>query len=737
MTGSKNKMKISTLVNSVFLLIVCVLGIAVLSPYIMVGEWMALFISLVLILTTFAAMIYASARIEKMNRELEHKIADLNEEKKTIEELLEKNIDLESSISSLISLFVSLEDVDLAINGTLQKICMLCTARRSYLVMLAKDNTFHISHKWDQDGASEQKVLFENLGRSGFPWTMDQINNRSQALLLEVSTLPRSASREKEIMQARGTDHLLIVPIETDENVTYFIAAEDPSFSGTSFKEQLPVLKIVSELIGMAIQHRSFLGELSLFENLIDGSNDHIFVIDRSMGTMIYANETACSELGYSRDELCSMDRDRMIHMFGGSFWEEELVDICGSRFLYMDRSIVKKDSSQVPVEMNVTFTTHENNNYALAIVRDITKRKEVEEVLRKTQERVELALKGADLGMWDWNIRTNELIYNERWVQMLGYENTNIKAVFNSWATMIHPDDMPLFMRAVELHIDNRTPSFEAEFRMRDQDDSWRWILARGKLIEYDSENRPLRFTGTTMDISQRKHVEEELRRSNELKDLFTDILRHDLLNPAGNIKGYSDLLYDLEPDEKTRMIADGIGRNIERLIGMIEAAAKFAKFESADEIELIVMDIGPVIRDLAEQFNQKIEQKNMRLDILAKGSYHTLANPVVEEIFANFISNAIKYSPDGSCVTVDVIASDHTWKVVVADEGEGIPDELKTYVFDRFKRLHKKGIKGTGLGLAIVKRIAEIMQAKVGVDNNPSGRGSVFWVEFKRYYE
>jgi signal transduction histidine kinase len=72
--------------------------------------------------------------------------------------------------------------------------------------------------------------------------------------------------------------------------------------------------------------------------------------------------------------------------------------------------------------------------------------------------------------------------------------------------------------------------------------------------------------------------------------------------------------------------------------------------------------------------------------------------------------------------------------WKVAVTDQGEGISDADKPYVFDRFKRVTKKGVKGTGLGLAIVKRIAELHSGDVGVENNPDGKGSRFWISLKK---
>lgn len=107
---------------------------------------------------------------------------------------------------------------------------------------------------------------------------------------------------------------------------------------------------------------------------------------------------------------------------------------------------------------------------------------------------------------------------------------------------------------------------------------------------------------------------------------------------------------------------------------------------------------------------------------------------NPLVSEVFANLLSNAIKYGPEDEEIRIGFHENGNACKVTVADHGDGIPDVDKAFVFNRFKRLDKKGVKGTGLGLAIVKRIMELHGGTYGVEDNTQGKGSVFWVTFKR---
>ncbi|MDW7733399.1 MAG: sensor histidine kinase [Methanolobus sp.] len=245
--------------------------------------------------------------------------------------------------------------------------------------------------------------------------------------------------------------------------------------------------------------------------------------------------------------------------------------------------------------------------------------------------------------------------------------------------------------------------------------------LLLVGLVITYDR-------------LTTEKVKKLELERSNNLKDLFTDIMRHDLLNPAGAIRGFNEILYSQENDGEKKRILEIIGRQADKLIAMIDSAAQLAKLESSDELKLGEKDVGQLIRSVADSFAHELAEKNMTLDMVEGGPYPSQVNEVIEDVFANLISNAIKYSPEGSAIKIKVLDAEDYWKTEVIDNGDGISDENKPLVFDRFKRVDRKGIKGSGLGLAIVKRIVDLHGGSVGVEDNPEGQGSVFWVSLKK---
>ncbi|MEZ5336587.1 MAG: HAMP domain-containing sensor histidine kinase [Methanolobus sp.] len=243
--------------------------------------------------------------------------------------------------------------------------------------------------------------------------------------------------------------------------------------------------------------------------------------------------------------------------------------------------------------------------------------------------------------------------------------------------------------------------------------------------------------------DISERKDVERrinqyaaQLKNSNELKDLFTDILRHDLLNPAGIVKGFTDILLEEESDESKLHKLDLIDSNITRLIDMIESAAKYARLEDIDELEFEPMDLKGILKNVIEEFDPQSRKKNITVDLKVKTPHPAIVNPLIEGVFVNFVSNAIKYSPHDSTVLVDIQDCGDEWKVIVSDSGDGIPDKDKQLIFNRFNRLssEKKAVKGSGLGLAIAKRTIELHGGRIGVTDNPQGKGSLFWATVKK---
>lgn len=143
----------------------------------------------------------------------------------------------------------------------------------------------------------------------------------------------------------------------------------------------------------------------------------------------------------------------------------------------------------------------------------DITGRKRAEEALRESQERLELVLEGGQLGYWDWNIQTGAVYRNARWAEMLGYTLEEIEFNVKQWSDLQHPDDRAAAWQSISSHLEGRTPAHRMEYRMRAKDGQYKWILDQARIVERDAQGRPLRMSGTHLDITERKRIEAELQ--------------------------------------------------------------------------------------------------------------------------------------------------------------------------------------------------------------------------------
>ncbi len=185
----------------------------------------------------------------------------------------------------------------------------------------------------------------------------------------------------------------------------------------------------------------------------------------------------------------------------------------------------------------------------------DITDRKEAQGALDEVRERYELALQGADLGVWDWNPESDEMIFSDRWADILGYKVDEIEPNYAGWEKLIHPDDLSPMEAKWDAHVDGITPFYSSEHRMRTKAGGWKWVLERGRVVERNEDGRTKRATGTLLDITERKVFEKALEQSEQkYRNLLENIPQRvfyknrDSIYVAANTAFLSDLDLTLE---------------------------------------------------------------------------------------------------------------------------------------------------------------------------------------------
>ncbi len=228
-------------------------------------------------------------------------------------------------------------------------------------------------------------------------------------------------------------------------------------------------------------------------------------------GTIVYTNPADASMHGYEVRELIGKD----VRVFAppGRTTPMSREQVESMKTWRRDSFNQRRDGSLFPVHL-MSDVVRDAAGEVIGIVttaEDITLRKRAERALKESEQRYALAIRGANDGLWDWNLETNEVYYSARWKSMLGYTDAEIAHTPEAWLGLVHEDDIGRVKSELAAHREDRSAHFESEHRIRQKDGTYRWVLARG-IAERGPGGKPYRIAGSLTDIAERKGVEQQL---------------------------------------------------------------------------------------------------------------------------------------------------------------------------------------------------------------------------------
>ncbi|WP_162256928.1 ATP-binding protein [Noviherbaspirillum sp. Root189] len=355
---------------------------------------------------------------------------------------------------------------------------------------------------------------------------------------------------------------------------------------------------------------------------------------------------------------------------------------------------------------------------------------------LRESQERLREGMEAARMVVWDWDLDTGKIQLSDNVSEVLGGNWNWTDHIFKA----VHPDDAQK-LRQIRLAATPENPRYGMEFRMiRPQDDELIWVENRSQVI-FDSNGRQRAVKGVTIDITQRKRSEEELREANRQKDEFLAMLGHELRNPLAPIRAAAELMAFVRLDEKkVRDTSEVIARQVDHMTALIDDLLDVSRVtRGLVALNKSIVDLKHVVSSALEQVGPAIESRLHQLAI------HVTPEPArtvgdekrLIQILANVLNNAAKYTPERGLIELRLEKIEVGTRIIIRDNGIGIPADLQPHVFDLFRQASRtpdRSQGGLGLGLALVKSLMELHGGSVKVQSAGENMGSTFTLVFPK---
>ena len=356
----------------------------------------------------------------------------------------------------------------------------------------------------------------------------------------------------------------------------------------------------------------------------------------------------------------------------------------------------------------------------------------ELEEALRRLTQ----ATQAGGVGLWDWDLTTNEVRYSVEWKRQLGHAPDEIADRFDEWRARVHPDDYEPTMARVRAAIDDPRQLYDVVFRMRHKDGSYRWILAQSSVVR-DAAGHPQRMVGSHIDITERRRLEERVLEAQKLESIGTLAagIAHDFNNLLGAITGNLSLLRTAPPDDPSRpALLDALDAAAERATALTNQLLTFAKggapVREVASIRYLLVDAATFVTRGSSALCSFAVAENLATVEADVGQ--------LGQVIDNLVINASQSMPSGGTIRIGAdnvrLEAGNSWalpagayvRIVVADEGTGIPRDALPRIFDPFFTTKSTG---SGLGLSSSYAIVRRHGGRIDVASE-EGRGSTFTV-------
>ncbi|MEY3758820.1 MAG: hypothetical protein RIR39_311, partial [Pseudomonadota bacterium] len=379
-----------------------------------------------------------------------------------------------------------------------------------------------------------------------------------------------------------------------------------------------------------------------------------------------------------------------------------------------------------------------------ISSTRDITDRKQIEYALHESEFLWKFAIEGSGDGVWDWNVQTDQAVYSHLWKEMIGYAEDEILPIKQEWLDRVHPDDQITVAEVLQAYLDGKTDIYVAEYRLRCKNGSYKWILARGMVVDYTEEGTPLRMIGTHTDISKRKFQElQDKEHLNQLAHVtrlglmgeMASGIAHEVNQPLTAIATYAQVSLNLIKAESPNLdkLAEVVYKTQQQAFRAGQIIRRMREFVKSNTKQVATTDLNELIQDAVGLCLPDLKRSNITLTLQLQSPLPLINVDKIQ--IEQVIINLVRNSADAfdSClenqqkeISIDsLLTLNEGIEVRVKDNGSGIAEDQQQQILMPF---YTTKTEGMGMGLSICCSIIESHEGHLKF-NSKVGKGTTFY--------
>jgi PAS domain S-box-containing protein len=498
---------------------------------------------------------------------------------------------------------------------------------------------------------------------------------------------------------------------------------------------------------------------LQLFERLFQQTPLPIALTSLEDGKFIKVNDAFLILFGYSLNEIIGKTSDELgLFVKPESQAEAAKQLIASGSVSDFEMQIRKVDGSILDGLFSGTIIKNQRQKYFLTVMRDITEMNRLRQKALEREVELKEAQSMAKIGRWDYHHGRNYLAWSDTIYDIFEISKNEFGASYEAFLETIHPGDRNMFIQTWQSSLKDHTP-YMFEHRLLMKDGRIKWVNEECQ-TEYDQKGQPVHSVGIVQDITERKNIADDLaetsrrietlnvslqeriievQAANKAKSDFLSNVSHELRTPLTAIIGVSELLqkqyYGTLNKKQVEYVGDILDSS-QHLLSLINEILDLTKIEAGRvTLELTKANVTKLIKESLLIVRESAFLNNITIKMAVKKEFANLTIRVdqkrFKQIMVNLLTNAIKFSPSGSTVGVEVDELKGNIVFIVSDTGIGIAPEYQEKIFDIFYQVQNGVVNkpaGVGLGLSITKHLVELHGGKLWVESEGEGKGSRF---------